>query len=379
MIVHVVTQGAKIIREGARLLVRKDGNTYNTLFAQRLRQLLLYGNVSLTSQALKALLRENVDTVFLGVDGRYHGRLELPESRNVFLRKRQFELADDQSFRLRLARSFVQGKLQNMATLMLRVQRTRRIQETGAAAGDIRALAQRTKDAETLDIVRGLEGAASARYFGVLRYGFVRDFGFRRRVRRPPTDPVNGVLSLLYTFCINRMYSAVRQAGLDPYVGALHDLDYGRHSLPLDLVEEFRPIVADALTLSLFNLQALSEEDFFTVEPPAPVEQVSNSVDAACRDPLHAINVADEESFDLPEQAVQPWTAPVSEGKRPVRLRPPAFKRVIEAFEKKMESEFHHPLAERTMTYAQAMVFQARQYRCVLEGETAEYAPLLLK
>jgi CRISP-associated protein Cas1 len=383
MIVHVTTQGARIVREGRHLLVRKDNDTYHTLFIHRLEQLVLYGNVSITTQAMTMLLHQGVDTVFLRRDGRYKGRLAPPESKNVFLRKRQFALADDLGFRLGPARAMVQGKLLNMATLLLRIRRMRNIQALDAPAHDIRRGARDAEAAASIASLRGIEGAASARYFSVLRHGFIQDQGFHRRIRRPPTDPVNAVLSLLYTFCINRMYAAVRQAGLDPYVGALHDLEYGRFSLPLDLVEEFRPIVADALTLSLFNQKVLCGHDFHTVEPePTPELQqgAANAVDAAWSDPIHAIDVPrDKDLFDMPEQPLPRGEGDAPEGKRPLRLSREAMKRVITAFEKKMDAEFHHPLAERTLTYAQAMVFQARLYRRVVEGEAATYQPLLLR
>jgi len=340
----------------------------------------LYGNVSLTPHALRVLLRQGVDTVFLSLDGRFQGRLETPESKNVFLRKRQFLLSDELPFRLHVTRSLLRGKLLNMATLLLRIKRGRDVREAGLAADDIRGYAGRLDAADSLERLRGLEGAASARYFGVLRHGLIRDWGFRKRVRRPPTDPVNSILSLIYTFSINRMYAAVRQAGLDPFVGNLHDLDYGRHSLPLDLVEEFRPIVADALALSLFNLGVLAETDFFTVLPQEPAAVETDTVDAALRDPLHAVSLPeDTDLFDIPVQHIQPWTSDEADGKRPVRLHPPAFKRVITAFEKKMDSTFTHPLAGKTLSYAEAMVFQARLYRRVVEGEAEAYVPLTLK
>ncbi|MCA1985283.1 MAG: CRISPR-associated endonuclease Cas1 [Desulfovibrio sp.] len=383
MIVHVTTQGARILREGRHLLVRKENDIYHTLFVHRLEQLVLYGNIGITPQALAMLLHQGVDTVFLRRDGRYKGRLATPEPKNVLLRKRQFALADVPEFRIGPARAMVQGKLLNMATLLLRIRRMRGIADLDAPAHAIRSAARDAETVESLASLRGIEGAASSRYFASLRHGFVQDHGFRRRVRRPPTDPVNAVLSLLYTFCINRMYAAVRQAGLDPYVGALHDLEYGRFSLPLDLVEEFRPIVADALTLSLFNQKVLARTDFHTVEPepePALEQGARSAVDAAWSDPLHAIQVPrDEDFFDMPEQPLPSSEGDAPEGKRALRLSSGALKRVITAFEKKMDAEFYHPLAERKLTYAQAMVFQARLYRRVVEGEAIGYQPLLLR
>lgn len=186
MIVYVNTQGARIIREGRHLLVKKENDTYHTLFVYKLEQLVIMGNVVITPQAMRLLMRENVDTVFLRLDGRYLGRFAGGEQKNVFLRKRQFLLTDDNEFCLSMARSIVAGKIANMATVLQRIQRTRECRLAGEAADAIRQMSRKLADAETVDVVRGLEGSASARYFAGMRYGFDRDYGFTKRVRRPP-------------------------------------------------------------------------------------------------------------------------------------------------------------------------------------------------
>jgi CRISPR-associated protein Cas1 len=325
-------------------------------------------------------MREAIDLAFLRLDGRYQGRLESAEPRNVFLRKRQFMLVDDLVSRVRLTRDILSGKLANMATLMARIGRTRKSGEAKEASRAIRELARGLDDAASLDSLRGIEGAASAKYFQALKCGLEHDIGFRKRVRRPPTDPVNAVLSFLYTLLINRMYAAVRTSGLDPQPGVLHDLEYSRYSLPLDLVEEFRAPVADALTLALFNMNVLGREDFRTMRPETGMENatVVDAVDRAANDPLGSPRMPDtQEFFDLPEQ---PETCPEQErGAWPVLLKPEALRKVITAFEKKMGKDFHHPAAERYLTYAQAMEFQARQFRRAVEGEIERYQPLLLR
>lgn len=384
MTAYVMTQGSRIIREGRHLVVKRDESSSRTIFTYRLSQLVLVGNIILTPPALKLLLREGIDTIFLRMDGRYQGRLASPEPKNVFLRKRQFALTDDEKFCLSVSRRLLHGKLCNMATLVQRIQRTRSGKLDGDPVGDIRRMLERTETAATLDELRGCEGRAATAYFPALRFGLKDPMGFSRRVRRPPTDPVNSVLSLLYTFLINRAYAAVRLAGLDPYPGVLHSLDYGRFSLPLDLVEEFRPIIADTLTLSLFNLGALKQDDFYSCQPPAPdvPDQGNEILDLAVNDKLGGMTLApDEDAFDMPEQRVENDYHLDEErpAKPAVRLHPDAFAKVISAFEKKLSAEFHHPLAERRLSYGEALNFQARLYRKVIEGEAAEYHPLLLK
>ena len=387
MRIYVTTQGARIIREGSHLLVKKGNDTYHTLFAAKLTQVIICGRVELTPAALQLLLRQGVDTVFLTRDGRYLGRLASPESKNVFLRKRQFDLWDDPEFAMGFCRRLLYGKLTSQAVLLMRINRTRKVKDARSKANEIRNLIKRLDGAGTLDQLRGLEGRAGAIYFQGLRHGFLDPHGFCRRVRRPPTDPVNAVLSLLYTFLFNRVYSAVRQVNLDPYVGFLHAPDYGRFALVMDLMEEFRPIIADTLTLSLFNLKVLQGKDF-EVEEPEPestaLPLVEDSADVV-QDKYGLMNQAAESRvFDVPPQRMDDSITAKKEeeenlGRPAVKLTGEAFKRVVENFERKLTTEIHHPVECRKMTYNEAIVAQAHLFRQVLEGNRKVYEPLILK
>ena len=316
MVIYVRTQGARIVKEGKHLLVKKGETIYHTLFTYKLRQVVIFGSVEITHRALVQLMRHNVDIVFMTYNGRYLGRIAPPESKNVFLHKRQYKLLDDYEFGLRLARSIVAGKLANMATLLMRIKRSK-------------------KDT--------------------------------------------------YTFLMNRVYAAIRITGLDPYPGFLHTIDYGRYSLVLDLMEEFRPIIADTLTLSLFNLKILQNEDFY-VERPESIKPSQNETDKfpdVTRDPIGLISLDEsgEDIFDLPEQRIEESISGSVEpmGKYPVKLNGDAFNRVIEAFEKKLTTSFYYPPAERKLTYGDAIYYQAGLLRKVIEGEVKLYQPLLLK
>lgn len=386
MVVYIKTQGARIIKEGRHLLVKKGEATCNTLFTYKLRQIVIFGNIEITHRALAQLMRYEVDTVFLTENGRYLGRIASPESRNVFLHKRQYDLLSDAAFTVRLARAVVAGKLGNMATVLMRIKRTRNDQLAGRKAHEILDLLPPLQKADNVESVRGYEGRGSALYFEAFRRGFIEDMGFTRRVRRPPTDPVNSILSLLYTFLMNRVYAAVRVAGLDPYPGFLHAIDYGRYSLVLDLMEEFRTIIADTLTFSLFNLRILKKEDFY-VETPTGEDEYYQAPEArltdVARDPIGLISpvAEDADCFDLPDQRMEEEgvIVPGTAAKYPVKLHKDAFKRVIDAFERKLTTPFHYPPADRQLTYADALLFQAEHFRKVIEGEAAVYKPVLLK
>lgn len=385
MVVYIRTQGARIIKEGRHLLVKKGDATYHTLFTYKLRQIVIYGNVDITHYAFVQLMRNNIDVVFLSYDGRYLGRIASAEAKNVFLHKRQYLLLDDPEFGLRMSRCIVAGKLSNMATLLMRIKRSKTKGKAGDNARRIQDLMGLLQSAESIESVRGYEGRGTALFFEAFPLGFVDNMGFTRRVRRPPTDPVNSVLSLLYTFLMNRVYAAVRIAGLDPYPGFLHSIDYGRYSLVLDLMEEFRSIIAETLTLSLFNLKILQKTDFVIELPDvrAAVPMVDHELPDVSKDPIGLISGNEGEAavFDVPEQRMEDQT-PISSpstGKYPVKLRPAAFRKVIDAFEKKLTTAFFYPPAGRRLTYSDAMIYQAGHFRKVIEGEVDTYLPVTLK
>lgn len=384
MHIYITTQGARIIREGRHLLVKKGNDIYHTLFVEKLRQVVLCGNIDLTPAARNILLRHQVDTVFLTRNGRYVGRFANHEPKNVALRTRQFLLQGDENFGVQFCRQVVHGKLTNMMTLLMRISRTREQQQASLKAKEIRALLPKIEQAESIDSLRGYEGRGSALYFGAFRHGLLNNFGFHRRVRRPPTDPVNAVLSLLYTFLFNRVYSAVRLNHLDPYPAFLHTPDYGRHSLVMDLMEEFRVIIADTLTLSLFNLKILQRDDF-TLEAPPPVEPGEDETTPDVTADAYGLITAQDcrEQFDVPSQRMHDTpgadAAEDGRGKPAVKLTSEAFKRVIENFERKLTTPFYYTPQERQISYNEALTAQAGMYRKLIEGEVQVYQPLLLK
>ncbi len=387
MIAYIHHPAAHLQRHGQTLQVFVEGNLLRTLFLHRIEQLVLVGNLTLTGGAISLLCREKIETVFLTTHGRYKGRLEVDESKNVFLTQRQFQTLEDPTFCRDLARSFVLGKQHNMATLIGRLKRrgAKHLQHELQGLHDkIRQEMERTLRAETVEQLRGHEGQATAVFFQGLRHGLKKDWNFRKRVRRPPTDPVNSVLSFLYTLLFNRALSALRVANLHPGVGYLHALDYGRYSLVMDLVEEFRSLLAETTMLSLFNLEMLKAEDFFYEDPPPlpPSPEPTHRPEQVREDPLGMIHEnSDDGFFDAPEQRLNEDGAPEhdSDGKRPCRLTHDARKRVISAFEEKLESEFHHPLVGHTVTYGEALVQQARLLREVIEGQRQQYVPLQMK
>lgn len=244
------------------LEVRRLGRTVRTVALHEVEEVHLYGGADLTAAGRNLLLARGVDTVFLTSDGRVRGRLLASESSQGERRLAQYRGVTDAARRLAVARRVVAGKLANQRGLLLARQRWLRSEAVGDALAALRGLAARVGDAPDLDALRGLEGQAARVYFATFPDVLLnRAFTWTGRTRRPPRDPVNACLSYGYTLLLVRAEQAVRRAGLDPYLGVLHDAGRGKPALPLDLAEVFRPMV-DGAVLTLLNRGQLGPEDF---------------------------------------------------------------------------------------------------------------------
>ncbi len=262
---YVIDQGARLHKEGNRIVIKKGSQVIQWVHSFKIEQVVLFGNVSVTPHALSHFLREGVDVVLLGATGKYKGRLVGPETRNVILRRVQFQKYDDENFRLSFVRSVVSAKIGNMRSLLMRSARRRDI-DLSPVVGKLRFLKGDTTSTNSVDSLRGIEGTATSAYFSAYRELLDPEFRFEKRTRRPPKDPANALLSFGYTLLGNSIQSAVNVVGLDPYLGFFHVVDYGRPSLALDLMEEFRPVIVDALILNLVNHHVLSLDDFEDVK-----------------------------------------------------------------------------------------------------------------
>lgn len=261
MILYVTDQGAGVYRRGERLQVRRREEVLAQVHLHDLEQVVLMGQIALSAPAMSTLLERGIDTVFLSTNGRYRGRLVGPARRNILLRQKQFKQYGEEAFRLGVARAVVEGKLRNMRTLIMRLAR-RRGMDVRTVAHLLRRCVQRVAQVTNAESLRGIEGAGTAAYFGALGGFFPEAFKFEGRNRRPPKDPANAMLSFGYALLGNSIEGAIYTAGLDPYLGFLHVVDYGRPSLALDLMEEFRPVLVDALVLDLVNHHRVQREDF---------------------------------------------------------------------------------------------------------------------
>ena len=255
--------------------MRKGRRVLGTVRTDELDAVVLCGNVQLTTQALRRLLGKGIETAFLTRGGAFLGRLSAQTGKNAELRRTQYARLEEEETRLDLACRFVRGKLKNQRALLLRYQRKRKSEKIARSLVSIRRMVGRLDEVSAMDSIRGVEGKAAADYFGV--FGELLSapgISFEGRKRRPPPDPTNILLSFGYTLLGNLIQGYVELAGLDPYLGALHEVSYGRPSLALDLLEEWRPVVVDAAVLRALNTGALAKRHFLPVdEDDAPVEE----------------------------------------------------------------------------------------------------------
>lgn len=252
---YVTEQGAVLRRTGERLIVTRGDEVLDDVPLIHVDQVVIMGNVQITTPAMALLLSKEVDVVFMSSYGKYRGRLMTTGSRFAELRRRQLYLLADERQILELARALVVAKLSGQAALL------KRWSADGQALGGVRRAIRQAEGAGAIDVLRGHEGSGGAAYFAGLRALLPAEWGFERRIYHPPTDRVNALLSLGYTLLLKDVTAAVQLVGLDPYMGAFHTLEQGRPSLCLDLMEPFRPLVDD-LVLRLVTEGSIAYAEF---------------------------------------------------------------------------------------------------------------------
>ncbi|MDI7275814.1 MAG: type I-D CRISPR-associated endonuclease Cas1d [Anaerolineae bacterium] len=313
----------------------------------KVSQVVAYGDVTLTSGALGALMERGVDVCFCSYHGQFRGRLTPPLGKNSLVRLEQHRAHNDPERTLALAKAFVGGKLGNMRAMLLRANRKRDDEEIASAADSLRRLIAQVESLRLADGVpvpdpsrpqagtamgtlQGLEGSGTALYFGAFSRLLKEEWGFQRRLRRPPRDPVNAMLSFGYVLLTNQVASAVSIVGLDPYVGFLHSSQFGKPALALDVMEPFRPVIVDSIVLTLLNTGMLSRHDF--------------------REELGA------------------WH--LSEGARRTFLR---------KFEERLDTEIEHPVFGYKATYRRSLELEVRLVAKWLVGEVVQYRPFVVR
>jgi CRISP-associated protein Cas1 len=297
---YLIQQGAKIRIANRRLQVELDSEILVNVPVSHISQVVLFGNISLTTPAIAALLDQGSEVVFLKRAGEFRGRLTGSLTPHVPLRRAQYARTGQADFGLEMAKGFTKAKLKHMRVLLLRHNRSNGDGEIEKCVQQIRAALDSIPNKTSVSGLLGLEGSASAAYFRGFRRLFGQEWNFRDRNRRPPRDAVNVLLSFGYTLLTQLATSAVQTCGLDPYAGFLHELAYNRPSLGLDLAEEFRPVI-DGIVLWCCNSGAITPANF----SPGPAERPVVLDDAGRRSFLAAYENRLEQRFTHPGRGMQ--------------------------------------------------------------------------
>lgn len=264
---YVQTPGARITRKDLTLAVQVENEPERTIPFDEVSELVLAGPVSLTTPAMHELLRRDVPVAWMSSGFWYLGSTGAQGPRSAAVRTAQYAFAADETRRRAFAQGLVAAKIRNCRTMLRRNWRGED-SERGPVLARLALLAERTVRTDTASGLLGLEGEAAAIYFRALPHLFTEAvsalpaFAFERRNRRPPTDPVNACLSLAYALVTRTFAAAISVAGLDPWKGVYHVERPGRPALALDLIEPFRPVLADSAVLMALNNGELSPDDF---------------------------------------------------------------------------------------------------------------------
>lgn len=276
---YVTSDGAWLKKDGANIVMMLEGKERGRLPAHMLESLVCFGRALVSPPLMAYCCEQGISISYFTPNGRFQARVEGAVSGNVLLRRAQYRATDDPAKCVPIIRNVLVGKIYNQRAVAHRQLRDRgeQLSDTDRQALKItvrrlKRIGQRLLHTHDAQVLRGLEGEAAQQYFSSFPALINRDdpaFRFAGRNRRPPRDRVNAALSFVYTLLTHDCRSALEQTGLDAAVGFLHRDRPGRPSLALDLAEEFRPLFADRLVLTLINRRQLKARDFSVSESGA--------------------------------------------------------------------------------------------------------------
>jgi len=332
-VLYLLEQGSTLHKNGEIFMIEKEGQLLQKIHAIEIDQIIIFGNISLTTPAINYILEKGIDCVFCNSYGKYHGRLTSTESKFGLLRMLQMQTIINKPRKLEIARSIIKGKMQNQRTLLMRYLRRLNDIEIANSLEVIEKALASLDNCEAIDSLIGQEGIVSATYYRSFKRLLNQEMGFTARVKRPPTDPVNSLLSFGYTLLVYNIQSAVSMVGLDPYLGFLHSNEQARPNLALDLMEEFRPVIVDSLALWLINSHVMTLADFKLPEKPGEMVIITNE----------------------------------------------GIKKLIHYYEMKIQSKIFHPDANGETSYRHCFELQARCIARVIQNRQKEYKPFLIR
>ena len=335
---YVMTQGAYLHRDHLPVKVEIEKETRLSVPIHHLESVCVFGNIMVSPGVMQLCAEHGTAFTFMSETSRLIARVDAPQSGNVLLRREQFRKADKPEESLKIARWIIAGKLQNARGVLMRtarqVERQDDIAALDKAAERIAYIIRALERAASVDESRGYEGEGAKIYFGVFNNLMKQqreDFKITERNRRPPLDPTNALLSFSYALLLHDCVAALTAAGLDPNVGFLHSDRPGRPSLALDLMEEFRPMIADRHVLTLINRKEVDKGGFKKRDGGA------------------------------------------------VEMSDAARKAVVSGYQQRKQEEVEHPLLEQKMTVGMLPFAQARLLARYIRGDIQEYPPCVLR
>lgn len=359
--IYIVSNAGKISKNAETFVFAQPDGTSTILFPFKTEILFVVGKISVSGDALRMFAKYKIPVVFLSSNGRFNSKLVYGDSKNVFLRQKQYGILASEQKNLEIAKSIVSGKIKNQISFMQRIKRKTDYPKNADKIiehniSDLKNIFDAIPETKSLEILRGHEGMAAKKYFEVFAMNISAPWAcFPKRSKNPPETNVNAVLSFLYTLLMYRVETALESTGMDIMVGTLHSCDYGRNSLVFDLMEEFRTPLADTVCCSLFNLNILSPDDFRTV-----------LFDSENQD--YPLNYEDDKA-DNSESAIT--------SKQGILLNENGLKKVIKAFEEKMTTYVVYE--DSKISYQKIIIRQVLAYKRVILGEEKEYKTFYFK
>lgn len=336
---YVMTPNAYVHLENNTVRIDVERQKKLQIPLHHLGTVVCFGNIMISPALMHRCADDGVGLVLLDGNGRFKARLEGAVSGNILLRQAQHRMAADNSFAVAIASAAIAGKLRNSRQVLLRGAREAADDNDkkvlGEAAESLAISIRNLSIASNLDVIRGIEGDAAKVYFSTLPRLVRTDkrefFSMDGRSRRPPRDRFNALLSFLYSMVMNDCRSAVESVGLDPQLGFLHSVRPGRAALALDLMEEFRAILADRLALTMINRGQITEHHLQEHEGGA------------------------------------------------VLLQDDARKIVVTAYQERKQEEITHPLLDSKVPYGLLPQLQARFLSRTIRGDMEDYIPFLTR
>lgn len=265
--IYITEQGSFLSRSGNKLVISKTEQAIKDFPMEKVESIVLIGSASISSPLMVELMQRDITMTWLSNSGKFFGRLEPTRAVNIERQVLQFDAANDEEFCLELSKKWIYAKIKNSVVMLRRWARERQSTDVDDICDRLLQSAEGVKKSPDMEKIRGYEGSASKFYFDGLKKVVPEDFSFTERNRQPPRDRFNSLLSFAYTLTMYEVYTAITLKGLHPYRGFLHKPKRGHPALSSDLMEEWRPILGDSLSVHSVSHKIISKEDFIDPDP----------------------------------------------------------------------------------------------------------------